>query len=117
MAKKTEPSALPETLPPPPPAGVPPTFGLVAARARRALTLTVDGATVRVLGGEWITDPAHLDAVGAGAFGAYPDVELFRPANALELEALQADYARAEAHVRARAADLGLVVHRHGEVP
>lgn len=81
------------------------------ALALRARTVHVGSAAVRVLGGELVTEPDRVAALrGDDAF------QLIPVHSARELELMRLRLAQVHEDIRRRAAEVGLVVYRDGEV-
>lgn len=81
------------------------------AFARRSAKVFTRGGLQHVLGGEILDDPSLVATLGGDeAF------QFFELRHRDELEELRADYAGQVAELRERAAKLGLVVYRHGEI-
>lgn len=92
------------------PTAAPPPPWRTVAFARRAVTLPLGGGTMRVLGGEWITEPADV-ATLRGMDDAFDFVAVDGPAHLAEVQArVEADVAHATSVLR----DLGRVVLRDG---
>jgi hypothetical protein len=106
------PSPAPEpSAPPAPPAPPARKVWRTVAVAMKARTLYLGGQRTDVLGGEFITHPEHVADVRRDP--GFRLVEVESPAH---LEELRQAYAFEVDRVRRRAAELGLVVYRDGEV-
>lgn len=111
MSKPKKAADVTETPPPPAaPAEVRKVWRTVAL-VLRSRSVYLDGGLCRLLGGEWVTHPQHVERVKSDP--AFRLIEVESPA---ELEQLQAVHAASLAELRAAATELGYVVFRDGEV-
>lgn len=92
-----------ELRPPPPKRAV--------AFCKQSRAVVLDGQHIRVLGGEFITHPPHVEAVRSDDGFRILEVD------DEELAELMDAHAREVEHLRERAAELGFVVYRDGEQP